>query len=103
MPSLLLLTGPSAGRRYELAAEAIARDLQADKGAALISQTEGLLTASVFGARTAEVPRALALAALNQREVGMGSGVLCVPMIASGGAVVGLIYAEREKAFEEPE
>jgi len=101
--SVALLSAPSEARVLECVTEEIARDLQADKGAALIAQTEGLLTASVFGARTAEVPRTLALAALNQREVGMGSGALCVPMIASGGVVVGLIYAEREKAFEEPE
>jgi DNA-binding NtrC family response regulator len=101
--SVQLLSAPSEARVLECVTEEIARDLQADQGAALIAQTEGLLTASVFGTKTAEVPRGLAQAALNQREVSMGSGSLCVPMIASGGAVVGLLYAEREKAFNEQE
>ena len=101
--TVALLSASSEARVLECVTEGIARDLGADQGAALIAQTEGLLTASVFGTRTAEVPRGLAQAALNQREVGVGRGTICVPMIASGGQVVGLIYAEREKSFDEPE
>jgi DNA-binding NtrC family response regulator/pSer/pThr/pTyr-binding forkhead associated (FHA) protein len=71
--------------------------LNADRAAALLSAPEGLLTAAVFGASAIEVPRALAGAALEHRELGRTATAMSAPLVASGGQPFGLLYAERSE------
>jgi DNA-binding NtrC family response regulator len=81
------------------AAEELARAINAEKAAALMGGTEGLITASVIGAEKVEVPRALVRAALEHKETGRAGGVLCAPLAASGGLPFGILYAERPEPF----
>jgi len=94
-----LLSAPSEAMVLRRAAEETARGLNADKAAALLGGTEGLLTASVVGAESVEVPRSLVRGALERKEAGRVKGVLCAPLIASGGAPFGILYAERPEFF----
>lgn len=71
--------------------------LNADRAAAMLGSAEGLLTAAVFGASTVEVPRELARAALENRELGRTEHAVCAPLVASGGQPFGLLYAERSE------
>lgn len=96
-----LLSVPSEAMVLRRAAEELARSVMADKAAALLGGMEGLLTASVVGAETVEVPRSLVRGALERKETGRVGGVLCAPMMASGGAPFGILYAERPEAFVE--
>ncbi|HEX8439427.1 sigma 54-interacting transcriptional regulator [Archangium sp.] len=74
--------------------------LHADRAAALLGGIQGLLTAAVVGAPSVEVPRELALAALERSEQALSAGALCSPLMASGGAPFGVLYVERsEPAF----
>lgn len=76
-------------------AEELARSLHADCASALLGGTEGLLTAAVVGAETVEVQRSMAHAALERRETTRAGGVLCAPLVASGGQPFGVLYAQR--------
>lgn len=97
--SVALLSATTEAMVLRRAAEEVARALNADKAAALLGGSEGLLTASVVGAESVEVPRSLARGALERKEVGRSAGVLCAPLIASGGAPFGILYAERPEPF----
>src|SRR3954469_14160006 len=94
-----LLTATSEAMVLRRAAEELARGVSADKAAALLGGTEGLLTAAVVGAEQVEVPRSLVRGALERKEASRKGGVLCAPLIASGGAPFGILYAERPEPF----
>lgn len=47
------------------------------------------------------MPRTFVRAALEKKEVGRSRGTLCAPMLASGGAPYGILYAERPEPFTE--
>ncbi len=94
-----LLASTSEAMVLRRAAEELARGVNADKAAALLGGTEGLLTAAVVGAEKVEVPRSLVRGALERKEAGRAKGVLCAPLIASGGAPFGILYAERPEPF----
>lgn len=98
-----LLSATSEAMVLRRAAEELARSVNADKAAALLGGTEGLLTAAVVGADKVEVPRSLVRGALERKEAGRVKGVLCAPLIASGGAPFGILYAERPETFGEEE
>lgn len=94
-----LLSVPSEAMVLRRAAEELARGVQADCAAALLGGMDGLLTAAVVGAESVEVPRSLVRGALERKETGRVGGVLCAPMMASGGAPFGILFAERPEAF----
>ncbi len=94
-----LLSATSEAMVLRRAAEELARGVSAEKTAALLGGSEGLLTAAVVGAPAVEVPRSLARAALERRETGRAGGVLCAPLAASGGVPFGILYAERPEPF----
>ncbi len=78
--------------------------MNADSAAALLGGIKGLLTAAVVGAPSVEVPRDLALAALERSEQGRSETALCSPLLASGGSPFGVLYVERsEPPFTEAE
>jgi DNA-binding NtrC family response regulator len=78
--------------------------MNADSAAALLGGIKGLLTAAVVGAPSVEVPRDLALAALEHSEQGRSDTALCSPLLASGGAPFGVLYVARsEPPFTEAE
>ncbi|MBF5041013.1 FHA domain-containing protein [Aggregicoccus sp. 17bor-14] len=96
-----LLSATSEAMVLRRAAEEVTRALQADRTAALLGGTEGLLTAAVVGADAMSVPRSMAEAALAKREVVQSAARLCAPLVASGGAPFGVLYTERdERPFE---
>ncbi|HLL81588.1 MAG TPA: sigma 54-interacting transcriptional regulator, partial [Longimicrobium sp.] len=80
-------------------AEELARGLNADKAAAMLSETAGLMTASVVGAKAVDVPRALARNALDLKEISHSQTELCAPLVPAGGAPLGLLYVERPEPF----
>ncbi len=98
-----LLSAANEAMVLRRAAEELGRSVNADKAAALLGGMEGLLTAAVIGADSVEVPRSLVRGALERREIGRVGGVLCAPLMASGGAPFGILYAERPEAFGEEE
>lgn len=96
---IALISASSEQMVLRRAAEEVARSVNADTSAALLGDTEGLLTAAVVGADKVEVPRSMARGALERREVSRAGGVVVAPLIASGGAPFGLLYAERPEPF----
>ena len=85
-------------------AEQTLHAMNADSAAALLGGIKGLLTAAVVGAPSVEVPRDLALAALEQSEQGRSDTALCSPLLASGGSPFGVLYVERsEPPFTDAE
>ncbi|MFL5320000.1 MAG: sigma 54-interacting transcriptional regulator [Myxococcaceae bacterium] len=98
---IALVSASSEAMVLRRAAEEVARSVNADKAAALLGDTEGLLTAAVIGADKVEVPRSMARGALERREVSRAGGVLVAPLTASGGAPFGLLYAERPEPFSD--
>ncbi len=98
-----LLSATSEAMVLRRAAEELARGVNAEKAAALLGGTEGLMTAAVVGAESVEVPRSLVRGALERKEAGRVRGLLCAPLIASGGAPFGILYAERPEPFGEEE
>ena len=94
-----LLSATSEAMVLRRAAEELARGVSADKAAALLGGTEGLLTAAVVGAEHVEVPRSLVRGALERKEASRKGGLLCAPLLASGGAPFGILYAERPEPF----
>jgi len=85
-------------------AEQTLHAMNADSAAALLGGIKGLLTAAVVGAPSVEVPRDLALAALDQSEQGRSDTALCSPLLASGGSPFGVLYVERsEPPFTDAE
>lgn len=69
----------------------------------MLGGSDGLMTAAVIGGDSVEVPRSLVRGALERKESGRARGVLCAPLIASGGAPFGILYAERLEPFLEEE
>lgn len=98
-----LISATSEAMVLRRAAEELGRSVNADKAAALLGGTEGLMTAAVVGADSVEVPRSLVRGALERKEAGRVKGLLCAPLIASGGAPFGILYAERPESFTEEE
>lgn len=98
-----LISATSEAMVLRRAAEELGRSVHAEKAAALLGGTEGLMTAAVVGADSVEVPRSLVRGALERKEAGRVKGLLCAPLIASGGAPFGLLYAERPEPFGEEE
>lgn len=98
-----LISATSEAMVLRRSAEELGRGVNAEKAAALLGGTEGLMTAAVVGAEAVEVPRSLVRGALERKEAGRVKGVLCAPLIASGGAPFGILYAERPEAFTEDE
>ncbi|HYO70835.1 MAG TPA: FHA domain-containing protein [Archangium sp.] len=78
-------------------ADASLHALNADAAAALLGDTKGLLTAAVVGAPSVEVPRDMARATLEHSEQGRSAGVLCSPLVASGGLPFGVLYVKRSE------
>jgi DNA-binding NtrC family response regulator len=91
-----LLSATSQAMVLRRAAEEARRMLAAERTAALLGGAEGLLTAAVVGAGTVEVPRAMARAALERREMSRGADAACAPLVAPGGAAFGVLYVERQ-------
>ncbi|MEW5741125.1 MAG: sigma 54-interacting transcriptional regulator [Myxococcota bacterium] len=98
-----LISATSEAMVLRRSAEELARGVNAEKAAALLGGTEGLMTAAVVGAEAVEVPRSLVRGALERKEAGRVKGVLCAPLIASGGAPFGILFAERPEPFTEDE
>ncbi len=98
-----LISATSEAMVLRRAAEELRRSVNADVAAALLGGTEGLMTAAVVGADTVEVPRSLVRGALERKESGRVKGLLCAPLIASGGAPFGILYAERPEPFGDEE
>lgn len=94
-----LLSATSEAMVLRRAAEELARSVSAERAAALLGGTDGLLTAAVVGSEVVEVPRSMVRAALERKETGRADGVLCAPLIASGGAPFGILFAERPERF----
>ncbi|MFZ5443688.1 MAG: sigma-54-dependent Fis family transcriptional regulator [Myxococcota bacterium] len=94
-----LISATSEAMVLRRAAEELGRSVNAEKAAALLGGTEGLMTAAVVGADSVEVPRSLVRGALERKEAGRVKGLLCAPLIASGGAPFGILYAERPEPF----
>jgi DNA-binding NtrC family response regulator len=98
-----LISATSEAMVLRCAAEELARSVNAERAAALLGGTEGLMTAAVVGADSVEVPRSLVRGALERKEAGRVKGLLCAPLIASGGAPFGILFAERPEVFGEEE
>ncbi|QRO01667.1 sigma 54-interacting transcriptional regulator [Archangium violaceum] len=99
-----LLGATSEAMVLRHAAEQALHALHADAAAALLGSIKGLLTAAVVGAPSVEVPRDMALIALERSEQGRSDQALCSPLVASGGQPFGLLYVERsEPPFTEAE
>jgi DNA-binding NtrC family response regulator/pSer/pThr/pTyr-binding forkhead associated (FHA) protein len=99
--SVALLSAANEGMALRRAAEEVAHAFDAEIAASLLGGTEGLLTAEVVGAKRVEVPRLLVFGAMERKEVGRVGGALCAPIIASGGAPFGIVYAQRPEPFSE--
>lgn len=100
---LALLSATSEAMVLRRAAEELARAANAEKAAALLGGTEGLLTAAVVGADAVEAPRSMVAQAVERKEAGRLEGVMCAPLLASGGAPLGILYAERPEPFGHEE
>ena len=94
-----LLSATNEAMVLRRAAEELGRGVNAEKAAALLGGVDGLLTAAVVGAPSVEVPRSLVRGALERKEAGRVRGSLCAPLIASGGAPFGILFAERPEPF----
>ncbi len=99
--SVALLSASNEGMVLRRAAEEVAHGLDAEVAAAMLGGTEGLMTAEVVGAERVEVPRSLVFGAMERKEVGRVDGALCAPIIASGGAPFGIVYAQRPEPFTQ--
>ncbi|OJH38723.1 sigma 54-interacting transcriptional regulator [Cystobacter ferrugineus] len=78
--------------------------LRAETSAALLGSIKGMLNAAVVGASSVEVPRDMARAAMEHAEQSRAEGVVCSPLVASGGLPFGLLYLERsEPPFTDAE
>jgi len=97
--SVALLSATSEAMVLRRTAEELARGLNADKASAMLSETAGLMTASVVGSKAVDVPRSLARAALEGKEISHSAQELCAPLIPAGGAPLGLLYVERQEPF----
>jgi DNA-binding NtrC family response regulator len=100
---IALLASTSEAMALRRAAQELARCVNAEVTAALLGSTEGLLTASVVGAKKVDVPRSLMRGALDRKEAGRVAGMVCAPLLASGGAPFGILYAERPEPFGDIE
>jgi DNA-binding NtrC family response regulator/pSer/pThr/pTyr-binding forkhead associated (FHA) protein len=100
---IALLTATSEAMVLRRAAEEMARSLSADRAAALLGGTEGLMTAAVVGADSVEVPRSVVKVALEKMEASLSEGIVCAPLAASGGSPFGILYAERNQSFTDEE
>ncbi|MGQ0508460.1 MAG: FHA domain-containing protein [Myxococcaceae bacterium] len=100
---IALISATSEAMVLRRAAEELARSVSAERAAALLGGTEGLLTAAVVGADKVEVPRGLMRAALERREAGRAGNLLCAPLAASGGMPFGILFAERPEEFTDVE
>lgn len=98
-----LLSATSEGMVLRRTVEEAARGVSADRAAAMLAESGGLMTASVVGARSVDVPRGLAKAALEHREISASQGALCAPLVPAGGQALGLLYCEREEPFTQAE
>ena len=98
-----LISATSEAMVLRRAAEELGRGVNAEKAAAMLGGADGLKTAAVTGAASVDVPRFLVRGALDRKEAGRVRGILCAPLIASGGAPFGILYAERPEPFGEPE
>jgi DNA-binding NtrC family response regulator len=98
-----LISATSEAMVLRRAAEELARGVNAEKAAAMLGGADGLLTAAVVGAESVQVPRSLVRGALDRKEAGRSQGMLCAPLLASGGAPFGILYAERPEAFRDEE
>ncbi len=96
---LALLSATSEAMLLRRAAHELARALNADHAAALLGSSEGLITASVAGATSTEVPRELARPALENKITSRSGGTVCAPLAASGGGSFGILYAARSEPF----
>ncbi|MBZ4423123.1 FHA domain-containing protein [Myxococcus sp. RHSTA-1-4] len=85
-------------------ADEVAHALNADRAAALLGGGAGQLTASVAGAETLTVPRDMARAALERKELVQAEDAMCAPLVASGGKPFGVVYVTRaEPSFSAGE
>ncbi len=101
---IALLGATSGALVLRRLADEVAHALNADRAAALLGSSEGLLTAAVAGAEALTMPRALAQAALERKELIQTDDVLCAPLVASGGMPFGVLYVTRvEPQFTEGE
>lgn len=97
--STALLSASSEAMVLRRTADTLSQTLSARLAAALLGQVESFVTATVVGAQTVEVPRALAEPALERSEVTVAEGALCGPLGPSGVRPFGVIYVEREAPF----
>jgi DNA-binding NtrC family response regulator/pSer/pThr/pTyr-binding forkhead associated (FHA) protein len=100
---IALLGATSEAMVLRRAAEEGARSLSADRAAALLGGTEGLMTAAVVGADAVQVPKSMVQVAMERKETSLAGGILCAPLAASGGSPFGILYAERSEPFTEGE
>ncbi|MET0402113.1 MAG: FHA domain-containing protein, partial [Cystobacter sp.] len=85
-------------------AEQALHALHAERAAALLGSIKGMVTAAVVGASSVEVPRNMAVAALEHAEQSRAAGMLCSPLVAAGGLPFGVLFLERaEPPFTEAE
>lgn len=98
-----LISATSEAMVLRRAAEELAHGVNAEKAAAMLGGSDGLMTAAVVGGESVEVPRSMVRGALERKEAGRTGGLLCAPLIASGGAPFGILYAERPEPFREEE
>ncbi len=96
---IALLTASSEAQVLRRASEELARATAADTAAALLGGPDGLVASSVVGAEKIEVPRELARGATERKEAARAGGQLCAPILASGGAPFGVLFAERVAPF----
>lgn len=101
--STALMAATSEGMVLRRTAEELARGVSADRAAAMLAESGGPMTAAVVGAQSVEVPREMARAALEQKEICVGASALCAPLVPSGGQPLGLLYAERAEPFTAAE
>jgi DNA-binding NtrC family response regulator len=100
---MALISATSEAMVLRRAAEELARGVNAEKAAAMLGGSDGLLTASIAGGESVTVPRSLVRGALERKEAGRSRGMLCAPLTASGGPPFGLLYAERPESFGDPD
>ncbi|NVJ06340.1 FHA domain-containing protein [Myxococcus sp. AM001] len=101
---IALLGATSGALVLRRLADEVAHALNADRAAALLGSSDGLLTAAVAGAEALTMPRALAQAALERKELVQTDDTLCAPLVASGGMPFGVLYVTRaEPKFSEGE
>lgn len=94
-----LLSATSEAMVLRRTADAMARTLGAQVSAALLGAVESFANATVVGAATVEVPRALAGAAMERSEVSVSEGVMCGPLGPSGVPPFGVLYVQRADPY----